>query len=101
MPLDESKRSVVERRLRALLGMREWPKTICPSEVARALSTRELGQLNAAGWRDTMDDIREVVFRLRDSGELDVLQKGKVVDDSINPDNVHGPIRVRAKQNTK
>lgn len=98
MPLEEGQKDIILQRLKSLVEKRDWPKTICPSEVARAFSKDELSQLDAEGWRDTMDDVREVVWHLRDGGEVEVLQKGKVLDADVALDNVHGPIRVRAKQ---
>lgn len=101
MPLDDMQREILEARLRELLEKREWPKTICPSEVARALSKEELDQLNAGTWRDAMDDVRSIVWDLRNSREVEILQKGEALDSNVSLDEVRGPIRVRAKQSQR
>jgi hypothetical protein len=64
----------IEAKLRALLEARGPGKTICPSDVARALSPDE------AGWRALMEPVREVGRRLAERGELVVTQRGRVVD---------------------
>jgi hypothetical protein len=94
MTLNEAKREVILRHADHLLNTRVWPKTICPSEIARAFSKGELDTLDASEWRDTMDDIRRVVWEKRNAGEVDVMQKGEVVDVECLED-IKGPIRVR------
>lgn len=83
-----------------LLASREWPKTICPSEVARAMSSKELAEAEVSSWRDLMPRIREHVFKLRNQGQLEVLQKGQILGQEIDAHNVTGPIRVRQKADT-
>jgi hypothetical protein len=97
MALTSEQEGLVLAHLNRLLASRAYPKTICPSEVARAFSSEELQQLNADSWRDTMDDVRGVVWQLREQGEVEVLQKGEVID-VASLDDIRGPIRVRATQ---
>lgn len=60
-------------------------KTICPSDAARALGGDD--------WRDLMDDARNIARDLARSGDVEISQKGKVLD----PDATwRGPIRIRA-----
>jgi len=58
-------------------------KTVCPSEVARALS--------ADDWRELMQPVREVAAQLVATGEIDVTQGCEVV----NIEYARGPIRLR------
>lgn len=97
MSLSSAQRHVILVHADRLLRARDYPKTICPSEVARALSAEELRLLNATGWRDTMDDVRSVVWQMREEGHVEVLQRGNVVHVTLLED-VRGPIRVRATQ---
>ncbi|MCV7278430.1 DUF3253 domain-containing protein [Mycolicibacterium flavescens] len=61
-------------------------KTICPSDAARAVG--------GESWRDLMDDAREAARELARAGEVEISQKGQVLD----PDATwRGPIRIRAK----
>lgn len=60
------------------------PKTICPSEVARALYEDE------ASWRAAMPAIRHAAAELMDTGAIRVTQKGGPVD----PRTARGPIRL-------
>jgi len=66
----------------ALLDQRGEGKTICPSEVARALGGED--------WRDLMQPVRDVAAGRAERGELRVTRKGARVD----PRNPGGPIRL-------
>lgn len=94
MPLDDAQRGLILHHADRLLSTRAWPKTICPSEIARALSDAELETLNAPTWRDTMDSIRLVLWEKRVAGEVEVMQKGEVVA-AESLEDIRGPIRVR------
>ncbi len=65
--------------LNRLLDSRSFPKTICPSEAARALSVTDLQRAGVESWRDLMPAIRELAFGLRDEGVLEILQKGEIL----------------------
>ena len=58
-------------------------KTICPSEVARALTGKH-GQ-------ELMSRVRAVGVALASAGDISVMQKGQMVDPKI----AKGPIRYR------
>jgi len=57
-------------------------KSICPSEVARAIFD--------TGWRKHMDDVREAAIRLHQNGQVIITQKGEPVD----VHHIKGPIRI-------
>ncbi|USW48863.1 Putative winged helix-like DNA-binding domain superfamily [Septoria linicola] len=86
--------NILKHHLEDFLQRREPPKTFCPSEVARALTTDELRQLQFHEWRDAMPAIRGAAWALRDEGRCEIVQKGKSVGD-IGPEDVRGPIRIR------
>ena len=73
----------IEAAIAALLARRAPGRTICPSEAARVL--------DADGWRARMDAVRAVAFAMADRGELEVTQRGEVVDGRT----ARGPIRLR------
>lgn len=73
----------IRTTLLALVAQRGPTKTLCPSEVARALS--------AEGWRELMPAVRQVGCALAATGHIVVTQRGQVVD----PKTVTGPIRYR------
>ena len=81
--------------LNRLLNSRASPKSICPSEAARALSPAELQTSGVSSWRDLMPATRELAFELRNQGRLEVLQKGRVLPVSQTLEQTHGPIRLR------
>ena len=81
--------------LDVLLAKRQHPKTLCPSEVARALSQEELEEAGASQWRDLMPCLRSLCFQLRDEGKLEILQKGNVLPRSQGIRDTSGPIRIR------
>ncbi len=58
-------------------------KTICPSEVARALFP--------ADWRKHMDKVRQCAVDLQRTGQVSITQKGEPVD----AENIKGPIRIK------
>lgn len=76
----------LENKIRELLDARSRDATICPSEVARAMSDDN--------WRDLMEPVRRAARRMVDAGEVEITQKGSVVD----PSTAKGPIRIRWKR---
>jgi hypothetical protein len=62
-------------------------KSICPSEVARALAPGE------EAWRRLMGPIRAAAIRLAREGRVEVLRKGKPIDPAAE---LRGVIRLRA-----
>ena len=97
MALPPPAQEILKSHLDRLLTSREPPKTICPSEVARALSLVELQVAGVDSWRDLMLAIRTIVAQMRDQGDVEVLQKGEVLDGDLGEGlvDVRGPIRVR------
>lgn len=65
----------------ALVARRGAGKTICPSEVARALRS---------DWRALMPAVHAVACDLAARGEVTVTQSGRAVD----PASARGPIRL-------
>ena len=97
MALNDAQQSIILHHAERLLNTRDYPKTICPSEIARALSASELETLHASTWRDTMDPIRQLLWAKRSAREVEILQKGEVLDvESL--EHIRGPIRVRKVQ---
>lgn len=71
------------------LSRQREPKTICPSDAARAVGGDD--------WRELMDDARDIARDLARNGDVEITQKGEVLD----PDAVwRGPIRIRATRAT-
>ena len=68
-----------------LLDQRARGKSICPSEAARAVSPED--------WRPLMERSREAARRLVARGEIEITQRGRVVD----PSTAKGPIRLRRR----
>jgi uncharacterized protein DUF3253 len=76
--------SEIRAELMRQLEARGTEKSICPSEVARAL---------APEWQSLMGRIRTVAVELSREQRIDILRKGKPVDS----DGVKGVIRLRLK----
>ncbi len=72
----------IETTILALTTQRGPAKSICPSEVARALRPE---------WQTLLTEVRRVACRLAVAGRIDILRKGKVVE----PVEVKGVIRLR------
>ena len=62
------------------------PRSICPSEAARALTGA------GEAWRGQLAVVRRVALRLAGEGRLDILRKGKRI---TNLAEVKGGIRLR------
>jgi Protein of unknown function (DUF3253) len=75
----------LEAAILALLHDRGPGKTICPSDVARAV--------DPAHWRPLMQPVRDAAFRLVASGHIVVSQHGHPID----PATAKGPIRLRLR----
>lgn len=63
------RRDEIARVMRAMVRERGAGKTVCPSEVARAV--------DPDGWRASMDDVRAVARELARAGEVVVTQRGR------------------------
>ncbi len=77
----------VDRELEAaivrLLAERPRDASICPSEAARIVGRDD--------WRSLMEPSRRAARRLVARGEVEITQRGRVVD----PSTAKGPIRIR------
>lgn len=82
-PVDEA----LERAITALLASRGRGKTICPSDAARLVHDAD-----DEGWRELMEPARRAARRLVAAGEVEITQRGRVVD----PSTAKGPIRIRS-----
>ncbi len=72
-----TKAADIRSRIKAMVAERGPDKTVCPSEVARAIA----GQDEKA-WRLLMAPIRAEAVKLADEGRLTIRRKGRVVDPS-------------------
>ncbi len=72
--------------IRDLLAARDADKSICPSEAARAVGGDD--------WRELMPSAREAAHELVGLGEVEVTQRGEVVDVTT----ARGPVRIRRKR---
>ena len=75
----------IEETLLDLVAARGAGKTVCPSEVARAL-----GGPHPDGWSPLMQPVRRVAVRLAKAGRIAILRKGRPVD----PDDFRGVYRL-------
>ena len=74
---------VLENTIIELLDARAGDASICPSEAAQAVGGDD--------WRTLMEPARRAARRLVASGNVEITQKGHVVD----PSTAKGPIRIR------
>jgi len=74
----------IEAEILRLIQDRGVGKTICPSQVARSFSQDE------TAWRALMPSVREAAGRLAERGEIQVTQRGELVD----IDRAKGPVRL-------
>jgi len=81
-PVDEALAAAIV----GLLDRRPGAASICPSEAARAV-----GGEDPARWRPLMEPARAAARRLVAAGEVEMTQRGRVVD----PSTARGPVRIR------
>lgn len=77
----------IENNILEFLNDKDPGKSICPSEVVRALFENE------ERWRSEMERVRCAARRLAHQNKIEITQKNKVVE----PSNFKGPIRLRKK----
>lgn len=83
----------LETTTRWMLSKRGASGSICPSEVARYVHGRTgAGGPGEDGWRELMEPARMAARRLVAAGEVQITQRGSVVD----PSTAKGPVRVRS-----
>jgi Protein of unknown function (DUF3253) len=75
----------LEQTVLALAAERGLDKTLCPSDVARAI-----GGPHPDGWGPLMQPIRRIAVRLAKEGRLVITRKGRAVD----PDDFRGVYRL-------
>lgn len=95
---EQRRLDVILPQINRLLSSRDFPKTICPSEVARAISATDLDYLGVSEWRDLMPEIREILWTMRERGEVEILQRGACLPEGTELQNIRGPIRARKTQ---
>lgn len=83
MSMQTADKKTISDKILTMAAERGADKTICPSEVARALFV--------TCWRKHMDDVRCVAIDLQHAGKVTITQKGKAID----TDNFKGPIRIK------
>lgn len=76
----------LEAAIRELLALRARTASICPSEAARRVAGGE-----EAAWRPLMEPARRAARRMVAEGEVELVQRGRVVD----PSTFYGPVRIR------
>lgn len=77
----------IEAMILALTAARGPGKSICPSDVARALHPASLDK----DWHPLLPAVRRAASLLALAGQIDILRKGQAVD----PLGVKGVIRLR------
>ena len=81
-PRPDPKPAEIEALILTLTADRGPGKSICPSEVARALRP---------DWQALMTAVRQVACRLAAAGQIEILRKGR----PVSPVDVKGVIRLR------
>ncbi len=82
MPKNKISLKKIKETILEMTELRGIEKSICPSEVARAIDAQE--------WRELMPLVREQAIILRDQGKILITQKNKILDNEI-----HGAIRLK------
>ncbi|MGE4482378.1 DUF3253 domain-containing protein [Acidocella sp.] len=78
-----------EQAILDTLAARGPDKSICPTEAAKALA----GHPRDESWRRSLAAVKLAAQRLARAGTIEILRKGK----PVNPDVLHGVIRLRLK----
>ena len=87
---------LLESQLRRLFLTRTYPKTICPSEAPRALTTSELNSVGVSEWRELMPEVRRIIWDMYMRKEVEILQRGHPIpEDVVDIEDLKGPLRAR------
>ena len=78
--------STIKAKIEELVQGVDSDKSICPSDVARALSTTD--------WREMMPLVRRCADELLANGSIEITQKGKTIPSAQK---AKGPIRLKKK----
>jgi hypothetical protein len=78
-----SEETAIEAEILRQAVLRGAEKSLCPSEVAQAMGP---------DWRSKLSAVRRAAIRLALAGRIDILRKGRKVED---PREVRGVIRLR------
>ncbi|MBB5395946.1 DUF3253 domain-containing protein [Mucilaginibacter sp. AK015] len=73
----------ISRTILTMAAERGPDKTVCPSEIARALFP--------TNWRKHMQEVRNEAIALQKAGKVAITQKGRPVD----VEHIKGPIRIK------
>ena len=79
--------AAIEASILALTASRGFDKSICPSEVARAMWPGP----PADGWQALLGPVRAAAVRLARTGQVEILRKGQ----PVAPGDIKGVIRLR------
>jgi len=80
-------RAAIAAEILRQAGARGPDRSICPSDVARALDT---------DWRGLMGQVRREAAALAAAGRIDILRKGR----PVAPDAMRGVIRLRLRRDS-
>ncbi len=88
-----------------LVEARGCEKSICPSEVARALLSEGAASPPAGApngetevkWQSLMGSVRQVAIGLAREGRIDILRKGHPIEPPSDPAALKGVIRLRRR----
>lgn len=86
-PVDESLSTAIIE----LLARRAGGATICPSAAARSVASDR--GIEHDGWRELMEPARAAARRLVAAGDVEIVQRGRVID----PSTAKGAIRIRRR----
>ncbi len=84
-PHTSARDEAIAAAILSLVEARGADRSICPSEVARAL---------APAWQSLMGPVRKAAIRLAAAGRIDILRKGRPAP----PGEVRGVIRLRLRR---
>lgn len=89
-PTDSTRPDEAARAILEILATRREGASICPTEAARHVAMRR-GEAGPDHWRRHLGAVRRAARHLAQSGEIDIMRKGKVID----PAEMRGVIRLR------
>lgn len=94
---DAAQDIALQTHFRQMLDHTEPPATFRLLDVALMLSPKELKDLGYEKPEQAVDGCLELAFEWRTFGDLEILRKGKIVGDDVEPYEIDGPVRIRRK----
>lgn len=94
-PSDAAHDPAIRMHFAYMLDFTEPPATFKPLQVAELLTPAQLAKLGYENHFQALPAIYELAWELREFGDCEILQKGKLLPEEVSIPELEGPVRIR------